>query len=71
MAIIVNLDVMHAKRKMKSKELPIVIGITEANFSILKSGKSKGNSFLYSRSYMQGFGMSTCRYFGVCGVSQN
>ena len=45
MAIIVNLDVMLAKRKMKSKELAEIIGITEANLSILKSGKAKAVRF--------------------------
>jgi len=41
MAIIVNLDVMLAKRKMRSKELAEAIGITEQNLSILKTGKAK------------------------------
>ncbi|MFH6603332.1 helix-turn-helix domain-containing protein [Maribacter algicola] len=45
MAIIVNLDVMLAKRKMKSKQLAEAIGITEANLSILKSGKAKAIRF--------------------------
>ncbi|QLG45596.1 helix-turn-helix domain-containing protein [Costertonia aggregata] len=45
MGIVVNLDVMLAKRKMKSKELAEVIGITEANLSILKSGKAKAVRF--------------------------
>tara|TARA_R110001632_G_scaffold107700_6_gene217422 strand:+ start:4704 stop:4910 length:207 start_codon:yes stop_codon:yes gene_type:complete len=45
MAIIVNLDVMLAKRKMKSKDLAEIIGITPANLSILKSGKGKGVRF--------------------------
>ncbi|GAB1855260.1 helix-turn-helix transcriptional regulator [Flavobacteriaceae bacterium MHTCC 0001] len=45
MPIIVNLDVMLAKRKMKSKELAETIGITEANLSILKSGKAKAIRF--------------------------
>lgn len=45
MAIIVNLDVMLAKRKMKSKDLAEIIGITEANLSILKSGKAKAVRF--------------------------
>ncbi|MBL4904874.1 MAG: helix-turn-helix transcriptional regulator [Flavobacteriaceae bacterium] len=45
MAIIVNLDVMLAKRKMKSKELAELIGITTANLSILKSGKAKAIRF--------------------------
>ncbi|MGP1282942.1 MAG: helix-turn-helix domain-containing protein [Parasphingopyxis sp.] len=42
MAIIVTLDVMLARRKMKSKELAQAIGITEANLSKLKSGSVKG-----------------------------
>ncbi len=41
MAIVVNLDMMLVKRKMKSNELAGKIGITEANLSILKSGKAK------------------------------
>ena len=45
MAIIVSLDVMLAKRKMRSKELAETIGITEANLSLLKSGKVKGVRF--------------------------
>ncbi len=45
MAIIVNLDVMLAKRKMRSKELAARIGITEANLSLLKSGRVKGVRF--------------------------
>ncbi len=45
MAIIVNLDVILAQRKMKSKELAAVIDITEQNLSLLKSGKVKGIRF--------------------------
>ncbi len=45
MAIIVNLDVMMAKRKMRSKELAQKLGITEANLSILKTGKAKAIRF--------------------------
>ena len=41
MAIIINLDVMLAKRKIRSKELADAIGITEQNLSILKTGKAK------------------------------
>ncbi len=41
MAIVVNLDVMLAKRKMKSTELAAQIGITEQNLSILKTGKAR------------------------------
>ena len=45
MAITVNLDVMLARRKMRSKELAERIGITEQNVSLLKSGKVKGIRF--------------------------
>lgn len=45
MPIVVNLDVMLAKRKMKSKDLAEIIGITTANLSILKSGKAKAIRF--------------------------
>ena len=45
MPIIVNLDVMLAKRKMRSKELAERIGITEQNVSLLKSGKVRGVRF--------------------------
>jgi putative transcriptional regulator len=45
MAIIINLDVMLAKRKMRSKKLAEIIGITTANLSILKSGKAKAVRF--------------------------
>lgn len=43
--IVVNLDVMLAKRKMRSKDLAEQIGITEANLSLLKSSKVKGVRF--------------------------
>ncbi|WP_392551737.1 helix-turn-helix transcriptional regulator [Orbus wheelerorum] len=42
MPIIINLDVMLAKRKVKSKDLAASIGITEQNLSLLKQGKVKG-----------------------------
>lgn len=45
MPIIVNVDVMLAKRKMKSKDLADAIGITVANLSILKTGKAKAIRF--------------------------
>ncbi len=41
MPIIINVDVMLAKRKMRSKELAEKIGITEQNLSVLKTGKAK------------------------------
>lgn len=45
MPIIVNLDVMLAKRKLQSKELAEILDITPANLSILKTGKAKGIRF--------------------------
>ncbi len=45
MAIIVNLDVVMAKRKIGSGELAEKIGITQANLSILKTGKAKAVRF--------------------------
>lgn len=45
MAIVINIDVMLAKRKMQSKELAEKIGITTVNLSILKTGKAKGVRF--------------------------
>lgn len=45
MSIIVNVDVMMAKRKMSSQELAERIGITPANLSILKTGKAKAVRF--------------------------
>jgi putative transcriptional regulator len=43
--IVVRLDVMLARRKMRSRELAEMIGITEQNLSLLKSGKVKGIRF--------------------------
>lgn len=45
MRIIVNLDVVMAQRKIRSKDLAQAIGITEANLSLLKRGKVKGVRF--------------------------
>jgi putative transcriptional regulator len=45
MPIVVTLDVMLARRKMRSKELAERVGITEQNLSLLKSGKVKGVRF--------------------------
>lgn len=45
MPVIVNLDVMLARRKVRSKELAEAIGITESNLSLLKSGKVRGVRF--------------------------
>ena len=45
MPIIVNLDVMMAKRKMRLKDLAKKVGIAEQNLSVLKTGKAKGVRF--------------------------
>lgn len=45
MPIVVNLDVMLARRKMKSKDLADTIGISETNLSLLKQGRVKGVRF--------------------------
>ncbi len=45
MPIVVNLDVMMAKRKVRSKDLAERLGITEANLSILKTGKARAIRF--------------------------
>ena len=45
MPIIINIDVMLAKRKIKSKDLAEIIDFTPANLSILKNGKAKGIRF--------------------------
>lgn len=45
MTIIINLDVLMAERKIKSKDLALELGITEANLSLLKNGKIKGIKF--------------------------
>lgn len=45
MPIVVNLDVMLARRKIRSNELARAVGITEANVSLLKSGKVRAVRF--------------------------
>jgi putative transcriptional regulator len=45
MPIVVHLDLMLARRKMRSRDLATAVGITEVNISLLKSGKVKGVLF--------------------------
>jgi len=45
MAIVVNLDVMLAKRKMQVKELSAIVGVSVVNLSILKQSKAKAIRF--------------------------
>ena len=61
--IIVNLDIMMARRKISLGELAEKIDITPANLSILKTGKAKAVRF----STLQGIGLPAGRYTGVCG----
>jgi putative transcriptional regulator len=56
MPIVVNLDVVLAQRKMKSKDLAELIGITPANLSILKSGKAKAIRFSTLESICEALG---------------
>ena len=65
MAIIINIDVMLAKRKMSVTELSERVGITMANISILKNGKAKSDTFIYFGCYLQGLGLPARRYFRV------
>ena len=52
MAIIINLDVMLAKRKMSVTELSEKVDITMANLSILKNGKAKGHPVIHVRCHL-------------------
>lgn len=65
MSIVVNLDVMMAKRKMSSGELAERIGITPANLSILKNNKAKAHSLFYIRRNLQSAELSAGGYFGL------
>lgn len=65
--IIVNLDIMMARRKISLGELAEKVDITPANLSILKTGKGKSYPFLYTGGYLQSAGLSAGRYFGISG----
>lgn len=56
MAIIVNVDVMMARRKMSSGELAERVGITPANLSVLKTGKAKAIRFTTLEAICQALG---------------
>lgn len=45
MAIVLNLDVMLARRKMRARELARAVGLTEQNISVLRSGRARGVRF--------------------------
>ena len=65
MPIVVHLDVMLTKRKMKSKELAEIIGITTANLSILKSGKAKAIRFSTLEAICEALDCQASRYFRI------
>lgn len=48
MAIVVNLEVMLAKRKIRGKELASALGITEQNLLVLRTGKVEGGTLFYA-----------------------
>ena len=56
MAIIINIDVMLAKRKMSVTELVERVGITKANISVLKNGKAKAIRFSTLEAICQALG---------------
>ena len=66
MPIIVNLDVMMAKRKVGAGELAKAIGITPANLSIFKKRQSQGGAFYYPGGFMPGAELPAGRYPGIC-----
>ena len=65
MAIIVNLDVMMAKRKMSSSELSEKIGISMANLSILKNNKGKAIRFSTLDAICEALECQPRRYFRI------
>ncbi len=65
MSIIVNLDVMMAKRKMSSSELAEKVGITMANLSILKTNKGKAIRFSTLDAICKALDCQPRRYFRI------
>lgn len=64
--IMINLDVMMAKRKKGLTELAGEVDITLANLSILKNNKAKGGAAVYAECDLQGTGLPARRYPAVC-----
>jgi len=65
MPIIVNLDVMLAKRKMSVTELSERVGITMSNLSILKNGRGAGSALRNAGKAVRGAQMSARGYSGI------
>ena len=68
MSIVVNLDVMLAKRKMSSQELAEKIGITQANLSVLKTNKGKAIRFSGHFCFMFGSVTAPCLKSRLCAA---
>ena len=71
MPIIVNLDVMLAKRKMTSLELSQRIGLTPANLSILKTGKAKAIRFSTLEAICRELKCQPVRYWSLLKTGRN
>ena len=65
MAIIINIDVMLAKRKMSVTELSEKVGITMAN---TKKWKGKSNQSRHIKQDLPGVGLPAGRYFRICSI---
>lgn len=67
MPIVVNIDVMMARRKMSAGELAERVGITPANLSILKNNKAKAIRFSHAGGAVQGVGLQAGGHFRLHG----
>lgn len=65
--IIVNLDIMMARRKISLGELAEKGGYYTCQFIYFENGKGKSYPFLYTGGYLQSVGLSAGRYFGISG----
>lgn len=65
MGILVNLDVMLARRKMSSGELAERVGITPANLSILENRQGQGRAVFHPGRHLPGAAMSARRSIGI------
>lgn len=59
--IVINIDVMLAKRKMSVTQLSEKVGISLVNMSVLKNGRAKGHQIFNAGRYLQGAGLSARR----------
>lgn len=66
MPIVVNLDVMMAKRKMSLNELAERVDVTVANLSVLKNNHAKAVRFTTLEAICRALGLPAGRYSGIC-----